>query len=140
LLRRECLDQMVMLNETHRRRLRRDYLAYYHRVRTHLSLAKDSPEPRAAQRSDMGRIVETPWSAASIIAAAGWPHKISPPAGCTGHPVAAGAGVRLAVGVFLPSRQPHRSPNGHGTRFIRTVLGCASPPTARRPSMSTRDG
>ena len=41
-LRRECLDQMVVLNETHRRRLLRDYLAYYHSVRTHLSLAKDS--------------------------------------------------------------------------------------------------
>ena len=60
ILARDSLDQMVVLNETHRRRLRRDYLAYYHRVRTHLSLDKDSPEPRAVQRSDLGRIVETP--------------------------------------------------------------------------------
>jgi transposase InsO family protein len=59
-LRRDCLDHMVVLDETHRRRLRRDYLAYYHRVRTHLSLAKDSPEPGAVQRFDLGRIVETP--------------------------------------------------------------------------------
>jgi putative transposase len=28
-LRHECLDHMVVLNETHLRRLLRDYLAYY---------------------------------------------------------------------------------------------------------------
>ena len=59
-LRRECLDHMVVLNETHLRRLLRDYLAYYHSVRTHLSLDKDSPAPRAVHRPDLGRIVETP--------------------------------------------------------------------------------
>jgi transposase InsO family protein len=59
-LRRECLDHMVVLNETHLRRLLRNYLAYYHNVRTHLSLDKDSPEPRAVHRPDLGRIVETP--------------------------------------------------------------------------------
>jgi hypothetical protein len=36
------------------------YLAYYHSVRTHLSLDKDSPEPRAVDRPDLGRVVETP--------------------------------------------------------------------------------
>jgi putative transposase len=59
-LRRECLDHMVVLNETHLRWLLRDYLAYYHSVRTHLSLDKDAPEPRGVERSDLGRIVETP--------------------------------------------------------------------------------
>jgi len=59
-LRRECLDHVVVLNETHLRRLLRDYLAYYHCVRTHLSLEKDSPEPRLVERLDQGRIVETP--------------------------------------------------------------------------------
>jgi len=48
-----------VLNETHLRRLLRDYLAYYHNVRTHLSLDKDSPA-RAVHRSDLGRIVQTP--------------------------------------------------------------------------------
>ena len=51
---------LVVLNETHLRRLLRDYLTYYHRVRTHLSLEKDSPEPRPVERPDHGRIVETP--------------------------------------------------------------------------------
>ncbi len=59
-LRRDCLDHIVVLNENHLRRLLRDYLTYYHRVRTHLSLEKDSPEPRPVERPNRGRIVETP--------------------------------------------------------------------------------
>jgi putative transposase len=59
-LRRECLDHVVVLNETHLRRLLRDYLLYYHSARTHLSLAKDAPEPRRVERLDEGQIVETP--------------------------------------------------------------------------------
>jgi len=59
-LRRECLDHVVVLNETHLRRLLRDDLVYYHRVRTHLSLEKDSPEPRPVERPDQGGIVEMP--------------------------------------------------------------------------------
>jgi putative transposase len=59
-LRRDCLDHVVVLNEPHLRRLLRDYLLYYHSARTHLSLAKDAPEPRRVERLDEGRIVETP--------------------------------------------------------------------------------
>jgi putative transposase len=59
-LRRECLDHVVVLNETHLRRLLRQYLIYYHGARTHLSLAKDAPEPRRVERLDEGRIVEMP--------------------------------------------------------------------------------
>jgi putative transposase len=60
ILRRECLDHMVVLNATHLRRLLREYLIYYHRARTHLSLDKDAPEPRLVERLEQGRIVETP--------------------------------------------------------------------------------
>ena len=59
-LRRECLDHVVVLNETHLRRLLSAYLSYYHGARTHLSLAKDAPKPRPVERLDEGRIVETP--------------------------------------------------------------------------------
>jgi putative transposase len=59
-LRRECLDHVVVLNETHLRRLLRGYLIYYHGARTHLSLAKDAPEPRPVEHLDDGRIIETP--------------------------------------------------------------------------------
>jgi putative transposase len=59
-LRRECLDHGVVQNETHLRHLLRDYLTYYHRCRTHLSLEKDTPEPRLVERPDQGGIVEMP--------------------------------------------------------------------------------
>lgn len=59
-LRRERLDHTVVLNDAHRRRLLRDYLLYYHSARTHLSLAKDAPEPRPVQCAGWGRVVETP--------------------------------------------------------------------------------
>jgi putative transposase len=59
-LRRECLDHMVVFNDTHLCRLLRDYLIYYHRARTHLSLDKDAPEPRFVEHPDQGRIVEIP--------------------------------------------------------------------------------
>ena len=60
ILRRECLDHVVVLNETHLRRLLREYLIYYHGARTHLSLAKDTPESRRVERLDESQIVETP--------------------------------------------------------------------------------
>jgi transposase InsO family protein len=59
-LRRECLDHVVVLNETHLRRLLRDYLPYYHRCRTHLSLEKDAPAPRPVERPDQGEVIEMP--------------------------------------------------------------------------------
>jgi putative transposase len=59
-LRRECLDHMVVLKENHLCRRLRDYLIYYHRARTHLSLDKDAPEPRLVEHPDQGGIVEIP--------------------------------------------------------------------------------
>jgi putative transposase len=59
-LRRECLDHVVVLNETHLRRLLRDYLIYYHSARTHLSLDKDAPESRSVEHPAQGGIVEMP--------------------------------------------------------------------------------
>ena len=48
-LRRECLDHVIVWNERSLRRHLQRYLAYYHEWRTHLSLGKDAPVPRAAQ-------------------------------------------------------------------------------------------
>ena len=45
-IRRECLDRVIVLNALHLRRILSSYFGYYHRSRTHLSLAKDCPEPR----------------------------------------------------------------------------------------------
>lgn len=44
--RRELLDHVIILNESHLRRLIRDYISYYHEDRIHDSLKKDSPATR----------------------------------------------------------------------------------------------
>jgi hypothetical protein len=59
-LRRDCIDHVIVFNEKHLRRLLRDYLAYCHGSRTHLSLDKDPPKPREVESPDQGRIVEFP--------------------------------------------------------------------------------
>jgi putative transposase len=41
--RRELLDHVIVLNESHLRRLVRDYVRYYHEDRIHDSLDKDTP-------------------------------------------------------------------------------------------------
>ena len=48
-IRRECLDHVIVFGEQHLRRVLRSYARYYNGVRTHLSLAKDSPQPPAVQ-------------------------------------------------------------------------------------------
>jgi transposase InsO family protein len=57
-LRRECLDQMLVLGEAHLRRILTLYVSYYNDSRTHLSLRKDTPLGRAIQR--YGNITATP--------------------------------------------------------------------------------
>jgi len=57
-IRRDCLDHVVVLNQRHLTSLLRKYFVYYHRSRTHLALAKDSPEPRAVV--NQGRIIAIP--------------------------------------------------------------------------------
>ena len=59
-IRRECLDHVIILNETGLRRILRSYFEYYERTRTHLSLGKDAPISRPIQTADLGRIVEVP--------------------------------------------------------------------------------
>jgi len=56
--RRECLDRMLIFDESHLRRALASYTAYYNQVRTHLALQKDAPLHRAVQLS--GVIVAIP--------------------------------------------------------------------------------
>jgi putative transposase len=56
-IRRECLDHLIVFHESSLRRTLACYFQYYHRSRTHLSLGKDSPEPRSIQPPEMGRVV-----------------------------------------------------------------------------------
>ena len=59
-LRRECLDHVIVLNEAHLKRLLNEYLGYYHESRTHLSLDKDPPKPRAIETPAHGEVVAFP--------------------------------------------------------------------------------
>jgi len=59
-LRRECLDHVIVLGQRHLLAILRSYFAHYHKSRTHLSLCKDAPEPRAVQPPGMGDVVELP--------------------------------------------------------------------------------
>jgi transposase InsO family protein len=56
-LRRECLDHVIVFSEASLYRQVKSFMAYYHESRTHLSLAKDTPEPRPVQPPELGRIV-----------------------------------------------------------------------------------
>jgi transposase InsO family protein len=50
-IRRECMDQFIVLGETHLRRILRAYAGYYKDIRTHRSLDKDAPVSRSVQRT-----------------------------------------------------------------------------------------
>ena len=52
--RRELLDHVMVFNETHLRRLVREYLDYYHADRIHDGLGKDTPEMRPVERREAG--------------------------------------------------------------------------------------
>src|SRR2546429_8331902 len=45
-IRRECLDHVVVIGDRHLLGILSKYRDYYNGPRTHLSLAKDAPEPR----------------------------------------------------------------------------------------------
>ena len=59
-LRRECLDHVVALNEHQLQRVLDSYVRYYNRTRTHLALAKDTPEGRRVATPVSGRVVSIP--------------------------------------------------------------------------------
>jgi transposase InsO family protein len=59
-IRRECLDHVIVWNERALRHHLRDYSAYYHQWRTHLSLDDDSPLGRAAETPTGRPIVAIP--------------------------------------------------------------------------------
>jgi transposase InsO family protein len=57
-IRRECLDNVVVLHQRHLRRLLTAYFAHYHRWRCHQGLDMDCPEPRPIQSREQGVVVE----------------------------------------------------------------------------------
>jgi len=59
-IRRDGIDRVIIFNEAHLHRILESYFEYDHRDSTHLSLAKDCPEPRATVPPELGRVVAFP--------------------------------------------------------------------------------
>lgn len=57
-IRRECLDHLIVMGEAHLRRVLKNHAAYYHGLRTHLSLGKDALFRRRVERC--GPIIRHP--------------------------------------------------------------------------------
>jgi hypothetical protein len=58
--RRDCLNHVMILGESHLRKILARYFDYYHKYRTHLSLDKDAPERRPIQDAKLGEVIEIP--------------------------------------------------------------------------------
>lgn len=59
-IRRECLDQIIVLNEQRLRRVLKEYLIYYHEHRTHLGLDRDAPTIRDVEDRERGNVAAVP--------------------------------------------------------------------------------
>jgi len=59
-IRAECLNHVLVLSESHLRRILARYFSYYHRARTHLALDKDAPDRRPIELSGFGTITSIP--------------------------------------------------------------------------------
>jgi len=59
-IRRECLDHIFVLNEAHLKRILTSFFAYYHTARTHSSLERNAPVPRAVEPPEGGKVVAVP--------------------------------------------------------------------------------
>lgn len=59
--RRACLDEIIILNAWHLRRLLKEYLNYYDEHRAHLGLDKDTPTTRGVEWRDKGNAVALPF-------------------------------------------------------------------------------
>jgi hypothetical protein len=60
IIRRDCLNHVIVINAKHLRRILKGYFRYYHEARTHLALDKDAPVSRPIQLNGGERIVAIP--------------------------------------------------------------------------------
>ena len=66
-IRRECLDYVIVWNESSLRRILQSYFEYYERSRTHLALRKDAPVPRPVGKPRLVALWNLPRLGDSII-------------------------------------------------------------------------
>ena len=56
-VRRECLNHLIVLGESHLKRILTNYFEYYHHSRPHLSLDRNSPTPREVEPPSQGEVI-----------------------------------------------------------------------------------
>jgi len=60
-IRRDCINNMIVLNEGHLKRILRAYFDYYHQDRTHLGLDKETPSGRSMlEKPDNAKVIAFP--------------------------------------------------------------------------------
>jgi hypothetical protein len=59
-IRRECLDHVLVFGEASLRQTLKEYFAYYERCHTHLSLKKDAPVGRPIEPPSFGKVIQIP--------------------------------------------------------------------------------
>ncbi len=61
-IRNDCLDHVIVLNESHLKRILSSYFRYYHNDRSHYRLEKDTPSGRLVQSrpAESSKIIELP--------------------------------------------------------------------------------
>ena len=59
-IRRECLDHMIILGESHLRRVMKEYVGYYNESRAHQSLDRNAPVPREIEPPSQGKVISIP--------------------------------------------------------------------------------
>ena len=61
-IRNDCLDHVIVLNESHLKRILSSYFRYYHNDRSHYRLEKDTPSARPVQSrpAESSKIIELP--------------------------------------------------------------------------------
>ena len=59
-IRRECLNEVIVLNEAHLRRILQSYADYYHVWRVHRALDMDAPNHRRVQAPAQGQVRKLP--------------------------------------------------------------------------------
>ncbi len=59
-IRQECLDHVIIFNQGHLHRILTSCCDYYLNTRTHLSLGKNSPNPRTIELRSKDRIIAFP--------------------------------------------------------------------------------
>jgi putative transposase len=59
-IRRECLNHVIVLNESHLKRILTSYFEYYHDSRAHMALDHNAPHPREVEPPERGKVIAIP--------------------------------------------------------------------------------